>query len=275
MLVSPGSRFPASRTNAVEMLTSSELDRVLRVLTDCSEDRYIPEFREHLLEALGRHFGFRTTTFFLGSTYSTVWTDPGPLQTGRALGMLEDYRNYWYKDDVFATSEALVSFKATRVSSISEMSRIPEGSVRFMTDYLAPADLRTATAIYLDVSETERGLVGIFGDEDHAKEKRDLAALRLLARPLNAISRGLRPEPSGKSVDPTDQLSARQSEVASLVAEGLTNASIARLLHLREDTVKKYVSVILTTLKCRSRTQLALLIKNSDVSRSEANRRRI
>jgi DNA-binding CsgD family transcriptional regulator len=242
-------------------LSATEYDHVLSVLTDCADTRSVGEFRERLLESLAHRMGFTTTTFFVGSSFSTLWTDPEPLQKGKAIGMLRAYREHWYADDIFATAESARALLSTRVASIGELSRVPDGARRFMTDYLAPAGIRTGTALYLDVSGTERALVGIFGDDDLAKQKRDVAALQRLVVPLNAMSRALTRREQGETGSPADMLSPRHREVAFLVTEGMSNAAIAGQLHLSEDTVKKYVSTILATLRCRSRTQLALLLR--------------
>ncbi|MFI5841583.1 response regulator [Catenuloplanes sp. NPDC051500] len=53
-------------------------------------------------------------------------------------------------------------------------------------------------------------------------------------------------------------LSAREEEVARLVATGASNQEIARALFLTEGTVKNHVSAALRKLSLRDRTQLAL-----------------
>ncbi|GAB7046208.1 response regulator [Catenuloplanes indicus] len=53
-------------------------------------------------------------------------------------------------------------------------------------------------------------------------------------------------------------LSAREEEVARLVATGASNQEIARALFLTEGTVKNHVSAALRKLGLRDRTQLAL-----------------
>ncbi|MDT0308081.1 response regulator transcription factor [Streptomyces sp. DSM 44917] len=55
-------------------------------------------------------------------------------------------------------------------------------------------------------------------------------------------------------------LTPREGEVARLVAEGLSNAEIARRLHMTELTIKSYVSRMLAKLGCANRVQLALLV---------------
>jgi DNA-binding NarL/FixJ family response regulator len=56
-----------------------------------------------------------------------------------------------------------------------------------------------------------------------------------------------------------DDLSAREREVLSLLARGLTNAEIASRLYLSEGTVRNYVSSILAKLNVSDRTQAAVL----------------
>jgi RNA polymerase sigma factor (sigma-70 family) len=56
-----------------------------------------------------------------------------------------------------------------------------------------------------------------------------------------------------------DQLTEREAEVLACLGEGLSNAQIAKRLHLSEATVKSYVSRLLVKLECANRTQAGLL----------------
>ena len=53
-------------------------------------------------------------------------------------------------------------------------------------------------------------------------------------------------------------LSEREGEIMTLVAEGLSNREIADKLFLSEGTIRNYISVILEKLYLRDRTQLAI-----------------
>ena len=65
--------------------------------------------------------------------------------------------------------------------------------------------------------------------------------------------------PTGADDERLASLTAREHEVLSLVAEGLSNAEIAAALVISHETVKTYVSRILTKLDLRDRVQAVVL----------------
>jgi predicted ATPase/DNA-binding NarL/FixJ family response regulator len=74
-----------------------------------------------------------------------------------------------------------------------------------------------------------------------------------------------RPAPAAAAADGAFELSARELEVARLVADGLSNPAIASALFVSVATVKTHVSHILAKLGLDSRTQLARWIAGHDL----------
>ena len=74
------------------------------------------------------------------------------------------------------------------------------------------------------------------------------------------LAAGMLRELTGKRPqDPLSELSEREREVLSLVAQGLTNREIGERVHLAEKTVKHHMTNILGKLRVRSRVEAALL----------------
>lgn len=63
---------------------------------------------------------------------------------------------------------------------------------------------------------------------------------------------------AGKASGAKYDLNEKELEMIKLVAEGLSNKEIAKVLYLSEGTVRNYISVILEKLQLRDRTQLAI-----------------
>ena len=67
-----------------------------------------------------------------------------------------------------------------------------------------------------------------------------------------------RPPAGGeRNEPPTDPLSAREREVAAMVAQGLSNRQIGQELFLSERTIENHVSKILRKLGLASRAEIA------------------
>jgi DNA-binding CsgD family transcriptional regulator len=240
------------------MLREADYQRVFDVLERCDEASSVPDFAARLMDALAGTFNLRHTTFFSGATFRAAFGDASPLLNGRTPAMFPEYHDRWSDRDAFATAEPMRLLRETNVASLSEVRHLDGVAAAYLHGFMFRHGLYSVTGMRLRLPGGGQGMVGLFDQDPRAVGERELAALRLLARQLNVISRNL-PAPEQRP-DPLAGLSQRSREVAALVAEGLTNAAIADQLSLAEDTVKKYVSRTLAATGCRSRTELALLV---------------
>ncbi len=98
----------------------------------------------------------------------------------------------------------------------------------------------------------------------------DAAAVHLLRR-LHPFLEAALTLPVGEHADDslpaagTDALTVREAEVAALVADGWTNADVARSLGMSEATVKTHLTKVYAKLGVRSRTQLAVLLSRPEL----------
>lgn len=243
------------------VLDALDYERVFGVLERCDQAESVPDFADRLLTALSDQFGLRHTTFFTGPTFHQAFGDVTPLLRGQIPGMFDEYHADWCERDAFDTAEARRALRSTHVASLREMERMPHGARGYFEDFLFKYGLYSATGMWLRLPGGRHALIGLFDPDPSRLGERELLALRRMGRQLNVISRGLPAEPAQPAPGGLGELSRRQREVAELVAEGLTNAAIGRRLCLAEDTVKKYVSRALASVGCRSRTELALLVR--------------
>ncbi|MFJ9823102.1 response regulator [Streptomyces sp. NPDC101160] len=96
-----------------------------------------------------------------------------------------------------------------------------------------------------------------------------LLAPNVTKRLIAEFSR-LSPAPRVPLMDRLGALTERETEVLTLIAQGLSNAEIAARLVVAEQTVKTYVSRILTKLGLRDRTQAAVHAYESGLVRPGA-----
>lgn len=78
-------------------------------------------------------------------------------------------------------------------------------------------------------------------------------------------------EPADSPLGSEEEISERETEVASLVGSGASNAEIARHLYITEGTAKNHVSKVLRKLDLKDRTQLALYAAERGWTRQQAD----
>jgi DNA-binding NarL/FixJ family response regulator len=74
-----------------------------------------------------------------------------------------------------------------------------------------------------------------------------------------------RPSPRRANAAGVERMTPRETEILTLVAQGMSNAEIAEYLVVTEQTIKTHVSRILTKLGLRDRVQIVVSAYESGV----------
>ena len=226
---------------ASSVLEKIDYQRAFEVLECCDTAACLPDFKEQMVEGLLRHFKLRHVSFFTGATFHNVFGDQAPVTEGQTARMLPEYQERWCRYDVFGTPAAMRQLVATGISSVSELAAfgpLPASADAYVRHFLVGTwGMESAAAMRLELPGGHTALVGMFDPKSERLGVHELATMRLLSRQLSAICRGL------------------------------PNAQIAETLSLAEDSVKKYVSRILSATGCQSRMELALLARSQRNSR--------
>lgn len=74
-------------------------------------------------------------------------------------------------------------------------------------------------------------------------------------RLLEQVTAEPRPAGSGGEPEPPDGMTPREAEVLALIAEGMSNAEIARSLHISQATVKSHINNLFAKAGLRDRAQ--------------------
>ncbi|NUW32314.1 response regulator transcription factor [Nonomuraea sp. SMC257] len=121
-------------------------------------------------------------------------------------------------------------------------------------DYIARAIDVGASGFLLKSGDPRELIAGIHAVAGGAAYLSPRVAQRVITQlAAGRVSRG------AVARDRVAALTEREREVLALLGSGLSNAEIARRLHVVEGTVKAYVSAILTRLDVRNRVQAAII----------------
>ncbi|TDD21914.1 response regulator [Nonomuraea diastatica] len=121
-------------------------------------------------------------------------------------------------------------------------------------DYIAKALDMGAAGFLLKSGDPRELIAGIHAVAEGAAYLSPKVAHRVITQ----LSGG-RMARGAEARDRVESLTDREREVLGLLGAGLSNAEIARRLHIVEGTVKAYVSAILTRLDVRNRVQAAII----------------
>ncbi|MGV9384755.1 response regulator [Nonomuraea sp. NPDC003707] len=158
---------------------------------------------------------------------------------------------------------ALLDIRMPRLDGLgaaSEMRRVAPGTAVVMLttfgedDYIAKALDIGASGFLLKSGDPRELIAGIHAVADGAAYLSPRVAQRVIAHFAGGkLTKG------AQARDRVGPLTDREREVLALVGAGMSNAEIARELHIVEGTVKAYVSAILTRLGVRNRVQAAII----------------
>lgn|GEM_PF-1004380 len=155
-------------------------------------------------------------------------------------------------------------YSEDRAFVISTLERAVDERTPFTIEYrvVRPDGRMRTLSVRGDVVVDENGravrLVGVAQDITETKLTHDVlqrasAELEKRARELESLARAQHPEEAPAAVGAS--LTARQLEILQLVAEGLTNAAIARRLFISEPTVKWHLRETLRKTGCSNRAE--------------------
>ncbi|MFI7616226.1 response regulator [Nonomuraea terrae] len=158
---------------------------------------------------------------------------------------------------------ALLDIRMPRLDGLAAAAEIrraaPATAVVMLTtfgedDYIAKALDVGASGFLLKSGDPRELIAGIHAVADGAAYLSPKVARSVISR-----LQGGRMARGAVARDRIEGLTEREREVLALLGAGLSNAEIARELHIVEGTVKAYVSAILTRLDVRNRVQAAII----------------
>ncbi|WP_066913109.1 helix-turn-helix transcriptional regulator [Millisia brevis] len=252
-----------NRVHSIDV-PADDYRRAFDIISDCHDAPTVDAFREALAEALVRRLGVENLSVFSGSTFNLVFEDSAPLTRGATARMLPEYQDRWAAHDIFGTPVAVRHLMHSSVATLDELTaggRLPAAANAYVRHFLDSRwRMASAAALRLPLVGGRTALVGMFGRTPEELSPRTITVLRLVGQQLAPLTKRLPLDPQVRTVA---RLTDRQRDVLRLVADGRSNAQIAEVLCIAEDSVKKYVTRILHQTGCHSRLELALIARDA------------
>jgi DNA-binding NarL/FixJ family response regulator len=190
-----------------------------------------------------------------------VWIDcPYPLAAiGLGRTLESEARVYVGREPPEGEAPSIAIFGTSGVESLSEgvkrlRTQTPDALILVFGLYLdlaiARTALRTGARGYIHTGMQPEQIVRAV---KVAKEGQIVAPRELLEYLI-----------SNKDIGSLNLLTKRQREILNLVAEGLTNPQIAKLLFLTESTIKQHLRAAYKVLGVSNRTEAASLVRNNE-----------
>ena len=243
---------------------------MLAVLREAGDVEGPIPFPEPVLDALRRLVPCDVVTYHerVGSSHVVVWTGEPRGEMTRQIR--EASRRYWHADPLTPAdgarlySDFFSPAEFRRTGLYQELAR-PLGVEDMVRLWLDP---RGAGGARLEFDRPDRR----FRDSDRAVLDVLLPHLRQFRRSAVARRRSLSWPSNG-----AEGLTPREREILELVAQGLTNAQIARMLWISPGTVRKHLENAYGKLEVHTRTgavaALSALRRGAWTQESERERR--
>jgi DNA-binding CsgD family transcriptional regulator len=251
------SRGAAHHAMVSDVLEPSDYRLLFRVLEDVAGASTLAEFREHLLESLAKHLDWRTSTVGDGPTHAHCdGMRPGLLHTlPRAFA--EEYRERWHAYEPFVSPRGVAELTEHGVVVLSDLLTSNPGghTAAFAERLLRPHGIDDVAGI---LAHNSAGVLylGVAFDSGKSIGPRERAILQKLGRFLGPLL--VESMQAGYGAQQEWGFTERETQIAGLVAAGLTNRQIAVHMNISVDTVKKHLTHAMAKSQSASRTQLAI-----------------
>jgi DNA-binding CsgD family transcriptional regulator len=242
-----------------EPLPPEDYRRLFGVIEAVDRAPDLPAFRESLLRALGEWFGYTTIAVLHGPNIAEALTEGRGIKSGYSREFLDEYAERWIAADPFMMPEAHRLLAERVVVTLRELRpHFGPAQREFIRGFYGPNGIGDKAGVIIDAGAEGVVYLGAVVRGTRAVPTRDVAVLRALGRLLAPLTADQLARDRAAATACLDLgLTAREREVAGLVAQGMTNQQIARRLFVGVDTVKKHLSRALAKSHSTSRTQLA------------------
>lgn len=238
-------------------------DGLVQILSRCSRSRSVPQLRVQLSDALQEQLGVSRAT----------WADQRAVEplaernSSGTAGLAEQYNSFgWSQHSPFRKRIGQHLLQANAAITLRDVTRNPDLSGdqsmnHYLREFLSPWAVPEMYVLRMEMRQDNASLISVIFDQPFGSQFHDYAhrqqeeLFRVLARYLSTLAHSLPLEhPRELSLSP------RLSEIVGRIADGSSNADIARKMFITEDTVKKYVQRVFRLSEVKSRAELVSLV---------------
>lgn len=230
-------------------LTSSDYEKILTLVLQLSNYQLShnkEDYCLHILQCLYDYFGYRHMTFLQADSKANFIK---PIALNISPSLCTSYDDYYKDVDIFSSSHIDLRYK--KFIAISDLMSFSDyEKTEYYNDFLRRANLYYEIALPLTINNTYIGGIGIFKTKDEGNfSLKDHAILSCLSEHISAHFNNfnqykLKENYSSLLIKKDFPLTKRETEIALLVKQGLSNEAISNTLHISFHTVKTHLEHI-------------------------------